>query len=136
MTEADWDVGFDCNPMMDWLCRRACRQRKLRLFFCARGFDLWNQLTGESLRDALLTAEAFAEDLVSESELEAAQRSLRDMLADQSWRSAGQLKQRQRQGIWSARHTAEIVARVDDDRCWTAGPAPPRAGMADPGQGG
>jgi hypothetical protein len=68
MTEAEWLACGDPEPMLDHLQGRAS-ERKLRLYLCAWAFDLWHRMQDERSRQAVLTAERFADGLATRSEL-------------------------------------------------------------------
>jgi hypothetical protein len=86
MTEAEWLVSEDPVVMLAYLTgsdfsqmdlpagRRTERlDRKLRLFACAVCRQVWDRLTDERSRRAVEVAEAYADGLAGEAELEIAQ---------------------------------------------------------------
>jgi hypothetical protein len=81
MKEADWLACIDPEPMLDYLHGRAT-ERKLRLFACAWAWEVWHLMGDERSRNAVLSAERFADGLASQSDLvtayNAAQAALRD----------------------------------------------------------
>src|SRR4051812_14626887 len=60
MTEDEWLASTDPLPMLQHLGERASL-RKLRLYACAWGYSVWDRLTDERSRQAILTAERFAD---------------------------------------------------------------------------
>lgn len=68
MTEAEWLACADPTPMLDYLEGKA-NERKLRLFAVACCRRFWNILFDARSRKALLLAEAYADGLVSKSDL-------------------------------------------------------------------
>jgi hypothetical protein len=73
MTEAQWLVSTDPVPMLDHLGDRLS-DRKTRLFACAWASLLWGNVADEG-REAVVTAERFADGLSSGAELSSAYRS-------------------------------------------------------------
>jgi hypothetical protein len=68
MRDAEWVASTDPLPMMLHLGERASA-RKLRLYACAWGYSVWDRLTDERSRQAVLTAELFADGLADSAEL-------------------------------------------------------------------
>ncbi len=68
MTEAEWLACPDPQPMLELLRRRA-NDRKVRLFAVACCRRVWSTLEHEEFRDAVRTAELFADALVDRDEL-------------------------------------------------------------------
>lgn len=68
MTEADWLACLDLHKMLDSLPHQKISQRKLRLFACACCRQIWPLLSDPS-REAVTTAEQFAEELASREQL-------------------------------------------------------------------
>jgi hypothetical protein len=68
MTEADWLACTDPQKMLDSL-RGKASERKLRLFACACCRRVWHLLTREQPRDAVATAERYADGLAGPEEL-------------------------------------------------------------------
>jgi hypothetical protein len=68
MTEAEWLACVDPSPMLDLLKRKAS-DRKLRLFTVASCRRVWQLLNDERGRQALETAEAYADGLATQNEL-------------------------------------------------------------------
>lgn len=64
MTEADWLDTHDLKGMLDYLQGRTS-DRRLRLFACACARLVWDLLDDPRSREALATAEAFADSLAS-----------------------------------------------------------------------
>jgi hypothetical protein len=71
MTEAEWLEGIDPEPMLRHL-GSAVSDCKLRLYACAWGYDVWHLLTDARSREAILTAERYADGLAGAAELTAA----------------------------------------------------------------
>jgi AcrR family transcriptional regulator len=71
MTEAEWLTTTDPRPMLDFLRPRASN-RKLRLFACGCGRQLWSRLDDERSRRSVEVAERFADGLATADELESA----------------------------------------------------------------
>lgn len=88
MTEAGWLNEIGCSQwMMDTLQeqklpRTKAGRRKLRLFACGCCRAAWNLLTAARLRDAVETAERFADGLASKEELDAARAAVSWMRVD------------------------------------------------------
>jgi hypothetical protein len=68
MTLADWQTCTDPGKMLAYLSGKAS-ERKLRLFACACCRRIWNLLHEEGSRQAVETAERFADGLASADEL-------------------------------------------------------------------
>jgi hypothetical protein len=68
MTESEWLACTDPEPMLDFL-RGQASDRKLRLYACAWGYDVWKLLSDERSRDAVVVGERFADDLATKAEL-------------------------------------------------------------------
>ncbi|VTT98685.1 Uncharacterized protein OS=uncultured bacterium PE=4 SV=1 [Gemmataceae bacterium] len=62
MTEQEWLNCTDPIRMLEFLRDKASK-RKLRLFACAWGYELWSRMTDQRSRNALITAERFADGL-------------------------------------------------------------------------
>src|SRR3954454_9903332 len=71
MTETEWLACADPEVLLDCL-RVAGTNRKLRLFACACARQVWELLTGERGREAVRTAERFADGLATWQEMFAA----------------------------------------------------------------
>jgi hypothetical protein len=68
MTEAEWLACTDPRLMLEHLDGRTS-DRKVRLYACAWAWQVWRLLADERSREAVLTAERYADGLVSRSEL-------------------------------------------------------------------
>lgn len=71
MTEEEWLVSADLIPMLGCLTKEVSI-RKLRLFGCACCRRIWHILTDERSRQAVETAERYADGLATEPELKRA----------------------------------------------------------------
>ncbi len=90
MTEAEWLVCNDAEPMFDYLLGRSA-DRKLRLLAIARGRWKWGSLEDECLQDAVLLGERYVEGLVTDEEM----RIVGDQLVREA-RELGPIKHRVR----------------------------------------
>lgn len=77
MTRDDWLTCTEPARMLDFLRERAT-DRQLRLFACAWGRDVWRHLSDQRSRDAVLTAERFADGEATFADLLAAHRDAAD----------------------------------------------------------
>jgi hypothetical protein len=68
MNEAEWLASTTPLAMLAHLTSGASRH-KLRLYACAAGHALWPLLAHEQSRQAVITAEAFADGQASPEEL-------------------------------------------------------------------
>jgi hypothetical protein len=75
MTEKEWLHSTDPQAMVQYLTVSAGSERKLRLFGCACCRQVWNLLTEDCFRDAVETAERFADGLASGKELAVAKKT-------------------------------------------------------------
>jgi hypothetical protein len=80
MTEADWLACMDPQPMLAHL-HGGVADRKLRLYYCAWARLLWRRLGDERSREAVATAERFADGLSALPEL-----LLAFNVAQQAWK--------------------------------------------------
>jgi hypothetical protein len=71
MTETEWLACADPIRMLEFLRGKASK-RKLRLFACAWGFEVWSRMSDQRSQNALLTAEQFADGLCDLGTLRAA----------------------------------------------------------------
>ena len=89
LTEAEWRACANPTPMLELL--REASDRKCRLFCCACCRRIWHVLTDQRCRRAVETAEQFAEQKATHSQLEQASEEVatprRDNYegADQAW---------------------------------------------------
>jgi hypothetical protein len=70
VTEAEWDTCEDPTPMLEFL-RGKASDRKLRLFACACCRAIWQHLAAGELRQAVETAEGYADGAASKDDLRA-----------------------------------------------------------------
>src|SRR5262249_38949920 len=76
MTEAEWLAATDPNVMSRFLCderglsRKPVGRRKLRLYACACCRRAWHLLDDERSREAIETAESYADGTVPQAELD------------------------------------------------------------------
>jgi hypothetical protein len=135
MTEAEWLAGDDAQAMLahlrshgsgwtrrllSWLRprRQDDRERKARLFACACCRRIWPLLAAPRLREAVETAERFADGTASAAELAAA----RSAAADSPWGGAARAATATAwESAWAAaaRAPADALRAVD----WAAGDA-------------
>jgi hypothetical protein len=116
MTRDDWLVCGDPERMLSFL-RERVSGRKLRLFACAWGRDVWRQLSDERSRDAILIAERFADGEATFAELRAAHRDALDVcLAFQliPRRRRDGANRRETYGNWTAKAAAEVARCASD----------------------
>jgi hypothetical protein len=97
MTEAEWLAATDPWPMLKFL-RGKVSERKLRLFACACCRRNWHLLDGSS-REAVNTAEAFADGLVIREQLMCAVRAIPPRPSSPAARA---LSKSSVIGVWSA----------------------------------
>jgi hypothetical protein len=112
MTEAEWLAATDPIGMLRFLKDRASA-RKMRLFGCAWGYSLWDRLSDERSRQALLTAERFAEGQASAAEL-----GLAYSAAEQAWNELpevhGNRRVRGNKPLRAARRGRSVAALARD----------------------
>jgi hypothetical protein len=119
MTEADWLVCTDPVPMLDFLRGRA-GDRKLRLFACAWSYDLWRRMPDDRCREAITTAERFADGEASFADLLAAHRDAADAWREVPLDLGGRHEGRRlRKGSWAAKRAAEVARHAADPE-WDA----------------
>jgi hypothetical protein len=81
MTEAEWSAGANITEMVSYLKaefrthRFKKGQRRLRLFTCACCRLIWDLMTDERARQAVLLAEGYADGQVSKEEMTAAHKA-------------------------------------------------------------
>jgi hypothetical protein len=101
--------------MLNFLRDRAT-DRKLRLFACARGRSVWRHFTDERSREAILTAERFADGAATFADLLAAHRDAADAVNEIPL-SAGRrdsITRRQADRNWGAKAAAEVARHAAD----------------------
>jgi hypothetical protein len=112
MTEDEWLAATDPVGMLRFLKDRASA-RKLRLFGCAWGYSLWDRLSDERSRQALLTAERFADGQATEAEL-----GLAFTAAEQAWNELpevhGNRRVRGNKPLRAARRGRSVAALARD----------------------
>lgn len=121
MTRDDWLVCGDPALMLGFLRDRAT-DRKLRLFACAWGRDVWRHLPDERSREAIITAERFADGVATFADLLAAHRDAADVVNEiplSVGRRRDGISRRQADRNWGAKAAAE-VARHAADPAWDA----------------
>jgi hypothetical protein len=113
MTEAEWLAATDPLPMLLHLGDRASL-RQVRLYACAWGYASWDRLTDERSRQAIVTAERFADGLADSAEL-----GLAFTAAAQAWNEIPEVRGTRRvrgnkalTGARTARRTAELARDV------------------------
>lgn len=116
MTRDDWLACGDPAVMLNFL-RDTATDRKLRLFACACGRDVWRHLSDERSREAILTAERFADGDATFADLLAAHRAAADAVREiplvSNHRRAG-ISRRQADHNWGAKDVAEVARRAAD----------------------
>jgi hypothetical protein len=116
MTEADWIACTDPEPMLDHLMRVGASERKLRLYACAWGYDVWRRLSDDRSRDAVVVAERFADGLVGRAELlaafKAAQEAWKEIRLVQGGRHSKWVKSQD--GTRAAKWAAEVARNAAD----------------------
>jgi hypothetical protein len=121
MTRDDWLTCSDPTVMLNFL-RDTATGRKLRLFACAWGRDVWRHLSDERSRDAIFTAERFADGEVTFAELLAAHRDAADVCLAISLtpgRRRDSITRRQADRNWGAKASAEVARHAADPE-WDA----------------
>jgi hypothetical protein len=107
VTEADWLSCADPAAMLHFLRLRAS-DRKLRLFAAACCRLVWDHLPGPLAREAVETAERYADGLAGDDEREAARRALHQAAAAERG-ARGRLTQAAAE-LLRARPSARLVA--------------------------
>jgi hypothetical protein len=90
MTQEEWLASTDPAPMLEFLKGRAS-DRKLRLYAVACARQLWHHLTPKRTRDAIETAERYAEGLASLKELQKAYSLARQVASNADTRHGGRM---------------------------------------------
>lgn len=120
MTRDDWLVCGDPARLLAYI-RDDATDRKLRLFACAWGRDVWRHLSDERSREAILTAERFADGAAAFADLLAAHRDAADA-ANEIPLSAGRregITRRQADRNWGVKAAAEVARHAADPE-WDA----------------
>jgi hypothetical protein len=78
-TEQDWLHCSHADSMLDFL-RGKVSDRKMRLFACACARRVWTLLPNDPCRQAIETAEAYADGLRSRNDLQAARNAVNDTI--------------------------------------------------------
>jgi hypothetical protein len=115
MTRADWLTCGDPAAMLHFLRDRAS-DRKLRLFAVAWGRDVWRLLPDERSRDAVLTAERYADGAATVADLVAAHRGAADAVREiplAAGRRTG-VTRRQADRNWATKAAAEVACCAAD----------------------
>jgi hypothetical protein len=119
MTEAEWQEGTDPEPMLLHL-GAAAPARKLRLYACAWCRDVWHLLGDPRSREAVATAERFADGLATPADLtaafSAAQKAWKELSVVLGGRHGKWVKS---QGGRRAENEAAAVARDAADPAWS-----------------
>jgi hypothetical protein len=76
MTESDWLACTEPQPMIAYL-RGKASDRKMRLFYCVCCRRIWHLIADPRGREAVETAERFADGLAGQAELQQSRRSVR-----------------------------------------------------------
>ena len=129
VTEAGWLTCTGPTPMLEFL-RGKASDRKLRLFACACCRRVWHLLRDESSREAVRTAEAFAEGNATEADLRVAfdavsgfvagglggiaDRAVRDAVGNTGW--PGSPATAVRRAVGAAFHAAHAACGVTLER--------------------
>jgi hypothetical protein len=120
MTEAEWRASTDPMPMLLHLGEQAS-SRKVRLYACACAHRVWERLADERSRQAVVTAERFADGLADAAELAQAFRA-----AQQGWDEMPEVEGNRRvagnKALTAARR-ARRAARVARDAATPPGQA-------------
>lgn len=103
MTEADWLDTHDLKGMLDYLQGRTS-ERKLRLFACACARLVWGLLADQRSREALATAEAFADSLATLDALQGAE--------SQAWDASRLGTTLQKEAAWAAMGATDWFSAV------------------------
>ena len=120
MTDTEWLASTDPSLMLLHLGERASA-RKIRLYGCALGYAVWDRLTDERSRQAVRTAERFADGVATPAEL-----LLAFNAAQQAWNEVpevrGQRRVRGNKSLLGARTAkrAADLARVVASPEWNA----------------
>jgi hypothetical protein len=119
MTESEWLACDNPDLMIESAIAAQISSRKLRLFACACVSTIWHLLEDERSRNAVLTAEQFADGVATVRELEeardAAQAAVRDASLAASWAavhaaSCGVAQAASRNALWEALWAASQAA--------------------------
>lgn len=113
MTEADWLTGTDPGPLLHFVRDRAS-DRKLRLFAVAWGYGVWRRLPDDRCRDAITTAERYADGEADGAELLAAHRAAADAWREIPVTRPSRRSRKAHNGSFAAKRAAEVARSVAD----------------------
>jgi hypothetical protein len=125
MTQSDWTACTDPAPMLEFL-RGKASDRKLRLCACACVRRIWHLLTDDRSRQAVATAEKFADGLATERDLEAAQIAA---LRAAKMKARPEPMRHHDQGLY-LRAANAATGTTNQDAWWAASTAPDTAARA------
>lgn len=133
MTRAEWLACTDPGKMLAYLCGRAS-DRKLRLFACACCRRVWHLLRAEESRQAIETAERFADGSASPEELARAKAAAKQI----TWASIQRVHAEwalptmtdSARAAWVGVWVACAAEETTEANVWTDGTADQEAGPA------
>ena len=105
MTEKEWLKCRDPNKMLVFLCQEGASERKLRLYGCACCRQVWHQMTSKRSRNAVDTAERYANGECDRATLQRAQRAANAVCNTRQYLDYDM--------DWSQSHAANLVALVN-----------------------
>ena len=114
MTEAEWLTGTEPDPMLAFLWRKAS-DRKLRLFACGCCRELWESLEDERSRNAVATAEHYADGIATDGTRRGARHAAQVARSEAS-RAARQIARAAYEAThhdaWEAAHYAHVYCHT------------------------